>query len=189
MSRLGESTGPRTRDKVHLSDIYKILMRRLQPKRFTNGPMDMKRIEIGLLFENMLERALAEKFGTVRPGEVVSDEGVYMSPDGVNPIEGALEEYKSTYMSCRGGITEDVEVDGVTYQVCRDKFIHWVFQIMGYLKWLGVNVCILRVLFICGDYSKPITPQFISYRLTFTDEEIETNWSMLMSVATEEGIL
>lgn len=189
MQRLGHSSGPRS-DGLHLSSIYKILMQRIQPARFKkDSPMDMQRVEIGLLFENMLERALAEKFSTVRPGELFSDEGIAMSPDGVNPTEGVLEEYKATYMSSRGGIHEEVVVDGITYHVIRDKFQHWIYQICGYCKWLGVNGCILRVLFVCGDYNRPIAPQFKSYRLSFTDEEIERNWETLMLVAREEGLL
>jgi hypothetical protein len=195
---LGVSSGPRTRDVLHLSDIYKVLMQRLQPKRFdASKPMDMKRVEIGLLYETMLEQGLAEKYSTVRPGEIVGTminaQGhavpVYMSPDGVNPDLMAGEEYKATYMSSKDGITEDIEAGGVIYQVPRDKFVHWFVQCKGYAKWLEVNRFILRVLFLCGDYSYPIGPQFKSYSLEFTDEEIEDNWTMLRTVAIEEGLI
>lgn len=185
MDLIGQSTGPRTRGEgvVHLSDIYKVLMQRLQPKRFNNEkPMDMQRVQVGLLFESMLERALAERFGVSRPGEVISDEGIYMSPDGVNPTLCALEEYKATYMSCRNGVVDEDNQP-------LDKFVHWFIQIKGYLKWLGVNRCILRVLFLCGDYTQPIGPQFKSWSLTFTDEEINDNWTMLMNVAREEELI
>jgi hypothetical protein len=192
IDRLGASTGPRSRDKLHLSDIYKLLMQRLQPKRFDSSkPMDMRRVEMGLLFENMLERALMEKFGTVRPGEIVSEDGnnIYMSPDGVNPDLCAGEEYKCTYMSSSKGISEAVVVDGTTYHIPLDKFVHWFIQMKGYAKWLCVNRFILRVLFVCGDYSYPIQPQFISYDITFTDAEIDANWDELMQLARAEGLL
>lgn len=196
LAQMGEGgTAPRSTG-LHLSDVYKVLMKRLQPKRFDKRdaqgnpiPFDTQRVEIGLLFETMLERALAEKFATVRPGELFSDEGIAMSPDGLNPDAEALEEYKATYMSCRGGLYEIVEMEGREYQVVRDKFIHWFFQIKGYCKWLGVRKAILRVLWLAGDYSKPITPVFKSYALEFTDQEIEDNWQMLMTVAREEGLL
>lgn len=189
LQRLGKSDAPRSAG-LHLSSIYKVLMQRLQPARFGgNKPMDMQRVEIGLLFENMLERALAEKFSTVRPGEVFSDEGIAMSPDGVNPIEGSGEEYKATFMSSRDGLYEIVEVDGARHQIPRDKFVHWFVQMKGYAKWLGTRVFILRVLFICGDYSRPIQPQFKSYRIEFTEQEIEDNWAMLVQIAHEEGLL
>lgn len=185
MEELGRSTGPRTRGEgvVHLSDIYKVLMQRLQPKRFNNDrPMDMARVQVGLLFESMLEEALHRRFGVLRPGEVVSDEGIYMSPDGVNPTLVAMEEYKATYMSSAKGILdENGELS--------DKFVHWGIQIKGYLHWLGVNDCLLRVLFLAGDYSFPIGPQFKSWKLSYTDEEIDENWTMLVNVAVEEGLL
>jgi hypothetical protein len=185
MGEIGNSTGPRTRGTgiVHLSDIYKILMQRLQPKRFDNSrPMDMQRVQVGLLFESMLEEALQRRFGVSRPGEVISDEGIYMSPDGVNPTLLALEEYKATYMSSRHGIVDE---EGQPL----DKFVHWFVQIQGYLRWLGINDCLLRVLFLAGDYTHPIGPQFRSWKLSFTDEEIETNWQMLRNIAIEEGLI
>lgn len=195
IERLGQSSAPRS-GGLHLSTIIKTLMRRIQPRRFPKLDDGKEwtteattRVEIGLVFENMLEQGLAEKFGTVRPGEVFSDEGIAMSPDGVNPSEQALEEYKSTYMSSRDGLFETVVMEGVEYQVVRDKYLHWMYQIKGYCKWLGVRTAILRVLYLAGDYSKPITPQFKSYRLTFTDQEIEDNWQTLMNVAREEGLL
>lgn len=189
LARIGHSEGPRTTGVVHVSDIYKKLMKRLQPRRFTDAPMDMEKVEVGLLFETALEIAMRLKYGVVRPGEVISDEGIFMSPDGVNPTLGALEEYKSTYISSREGIVEAVEVNGATVQIFRDKFFHWGVQIKAYLKWLGVRSAILRVLFICGDYNRPISPQFKSYRLEFTDQEIENNWAMLIKVAREERLI
>jgi hypothetical protein len=185
MAEIGQSTGPRTRGVgiVHLSDIYKILMQRLQPKRFSNErPMDMTRVQVGLLFESMLEEALIRRFSVSRPGEVVSDEGIYMSPDGVNPTLLAGEEYKATYISSAKGITDE---DGQPL----DKFVHWFVQMKGYAKWLGVTRFILRVLFLAGDYSFPIGPQFKSWDITFTDEEIDENWTMLRNIGVEEGLI
>lgn len=158
LERLGQSEAPRS-EGLHLSSIYKVLMKRLQPKRFDKRdaagnplPFDKARIEIGLLFENVLEVALREKFATVRPGEIFSDEGIAMTPDGVNPTECAGEEYKSTALSCRSGIYEVVEVEGERYQIAHDKFIHFFIQMKGYAKWLGVTKFILTILFIYGDY-------------------------------------
>lgn len=184
VARMGYAAdSARTRDVLHLSDIYKRLMVRLQPKRFTGAPFENNpRVETGILFESILEEALARKFSTVRPGELVSPEGVYMSPDGVNPELGAMEEYKATYMSSRDGIVDE-------YGMPRQKYLHWFFQILGYAKWLDTRVAMLRVLYLAGDYSKPITPQFRSYRINMTDEDVDQNWAMLMQVAREEGLL
>lgn len=212
IERLGDSSlewptppviTPRTRGVVHLSDIYKILMQRREPERFcSDRPMDMKRIELGLLFETALERVLAAKFATTRPGEIITPEGIHMTPDGVNPTLDAGEEYKATYMSCSQGVSEPVFINGRPTDAPLPKFYHWFVQMMGYAKWLYTNLFILRVLFVRGDYkylkvvdengferSVPNEPLFKSYRCEFTDEEIETNWALLMGIAREEGLL
>lgn len=179
---LGHSTGPRSAG-LHLSTIYGRLLERLHPKKYDRSkPMDMRRIEIGLIFENMLERGLAEKFATVRPGEVISDEGIAMSPDGVNPDLVAGEEYKATFKSCRHGLVDE-------YGMPLPQFLGWFLQMKGYAKWLGVRRFILRVLFLNGDYSQPLTPQFRCFDIEFSDEEVEENWTMLMNFAKKEGML
>lgn len=190
IARLGQSSsvGIRTLGVVHLSDIYGSLMKRLQPDRF-NQPMDtiaFTRMETGIAFENMLERGLAEKYATVRPGEIISTEGVYMSPDGINPTLDAGEEYKCTWMSSRSkGSTPYTDEEGKP----SEKFIHWFFQMMGYAKWLGTERFLLRVLHVNGDYTYPLTPLFITHLIEFTESEIDENWSMLMNHARSEGIL
>lgn len=225
IERLGTSDSVRSTG-LHLSTIYKVLMKRLFPKRFDKRdaqgnplPFDTRRVSVGLMFENMLERGLAEKDATVRPGEVFSDEGIAMSPDGVNPTENAGEEYKSTSLSCREGIYEEIDVEGVTYHIPRDKFVHYFIQMKGYAKWLGVTKFILTVLFIYGDYKwheepdcystgpcsrgdfcatsgkkrselkYPCGPVFKRYVIDFTQDEIDQNWDMLINIAREEGLL
>src|SRR3990167_4774310 len=89
MEQLGKSAAPRS-EGLPLSTIYGDLMSQLQPERFDKSkPFDKNRIEMGLIFENAIEPALAAKFATIRPGEIVSPEGVVMTPDGVNPLLAA----------------------------------------------------------------------------------------------------
>lgn len=187
IARLGQSTGDRTRDVLHLSDIYKVLMMQLQPKRFTGGPFDNEKVEAGLVFETMLERGLAEKFATMRPGELVSDEGVYMTPDGVNPTDACGEEYKCTWMSSRNknGTTPYTDEYGMPNM----KFLHWFIQMKGYAKWLGTDTFLLRVFHVNGDYEHPYKPQFLTHRVRFTEQEIEENWRVLMNVARGAKLL
>lgn len=182
IASLGHSTGVRA-PGVHLSEIYGDLLTKLFPKKYDRTkPMDMIRIETGLVFENVLERGLAEKFATVRPGEIFSDEGIAMSPDGVNPTLCAGEEYKATWKSCRYGLTDE-------YGMPLPQFIGWFIQIKGYAKWLMVRRYLLRVLFVNGDYSQPLSPKFLTWDIMFTDDEIEENWTMLMNHRKEMGIV
>lgn len=195
IARMGYATNStRTRNVLHLSDIYKRLMVRLQPKRFSLDPFtNSPRVETGILFETILEEALARKFSTVRPGELVSPEGVYMSPDGVNPDACAGEEYKATWMTSRHGVVDE-------YGMPLPKFLHWFFQMMGYAKHLECDEFLLRVLFVNGNYNRSgklkdgspdpdAQPSFKTYRCQFTQREINENWTMLMNVAREEGLL
>lgn len=191
LERLGQSEGPRTTDRLHLSDIYKRLMEQLQPKRFNNAsPMDLRKIETGLLFERMLERSLADKFATYRPGELVSPEGIYMSPDGVNLTENCGEEYKCTWMSsrprpgCRSPYTDE-------YGMPNEKYLHWFLQMKGYAKWLGTDTFLLRALHINGDYPRDhkYSPEFVTHRVRFTEGELDENWNTLTGFARREGML
>jgi len=187
IGRLGQSTGDRSTG-LHLSQIYGSLMKQLQPKRFTGGPFNHTKVETGLVFENMLERGLTEKFATVRPGELFSDEGIAMSPDGINPELDCGEEYKCTWMSSsrkHGGTSPYTDANGEP----SDKYLHWFLQMKGYAKWLGTRSFLLRALHVNGDYSYPMGPQFMSHRIEFTDGEVDENWSMLMNHARSEGML
>ena len=137
IQRLGQSSPGRSTGVLHLSDIYGSLMRRLQPKRFDRRgkdgkrvPMDLVKVESGLVFENMLEKSLAEKFATARVGEIISAEGIRMTPDGWNPTDLCLEEYRYAWMSsrvregCRTPYTDE-------HGMFNEKFVHWSMQIKG----------------------------------------------------------
>lgn len=185
IARIGESATSKTRSAgLHVSEIYGRLMARLEPKKY-GKPIDAEarlRMEVGILFENMLEQGLREKYATTRVGEVVSPEGIILSPDGVNPTLCRGEEYKATFKSCRDGLVDD---DGAPYL----KFLAWFIQMKAYAKWLYLSDWILRVFFIAGDYNRPLLPQFRTYYISFSDEEIDDNWEMLLRIAREEGLL
>jgi hypothetical protein len=192
VARLGESSTERTRGVLHLSEIYKSLMVRLQPKRFGgNKPFDTRKVETGLIFENVLEQGLREKFATQRVGEIVSDEGVWMTPDGVNPTEACGEEYKCTWMSSR--LHEGTTPYTDEYGMPTPKFLHWFFQMKGYAKWLQTDTFLLRVLHINGDYERlpgiGYQPTFMTHRIRFSEQEIEDNWTMLMNHARDEKMM
>jgi hypothetical protein len=184
LALMGQSSGPRTRDRLHVSDIYKSINKELDPKRFSDddGP-NLEKMEVGLLFESILEEALARKYGTFRPGEVEVD-GVVMSPDGLNLTDGALEEFKCTWMSSRHGLTD-------IYGYPLQKFQHWFWQMKAYCFALGCDKAILTVLFVNGDYDRAngMNPQLKRYRIEFMDDELTENWQMLVDHAREKGML
>lgn len=185
IARLGQSGSHGSRSEgLHVSEIYKRLMTRIEPQKY-GKPIDdeaRRRMEIGIVFENVLEQGLAEKYGVARVGELVSPEGIILSPDGVNPELIAGEEYKATFKTCRHGITDE---NGQPLPA----FVVWFIQMKAYAKWLELLDWLLRVLFICGDYSRPISPQFHTYKVCFTQDEVDENWEMLLNVARQEGLL
>ncbi len=186
---LGLSTGPRGTG-LHVSDIYNDLYARLEPDRYGGkGGPDPLRLEAGLGFESELEamleagikRRLVRQLGR-RPGELVSDEGILMSPDLIL-FNGDLRvgEIKLTWMSCAEMPMEEATAFPV-------KFRKWQCQIMSYCRLIGTNKARLIGFFVNGDY-RPPTPKLLAWDIEFTDQEIRDNWTMLINHAKHMGVL
>ena len=102
---LFEESEPR-QPGTHLSDVIKSLEiksgLRPNPK---GGFNDMElTAEIGLLWERVLGKVMAEKYA-VRPPQICED-GIWMSPDGIGEdpdgkVPMVLEEYKAAWKSTR----------------------------------------------------------------------------------------
>lgn len=159
---------------LHVSDIYRALERELdEKKKAWPGGVSLY-AETGFLFEEALEVAFRQRTGTdYRVGEIIKD-GVIMSPDGVNVAAWELEEYKCTWTSSNKPI-------GSRWA--------WLTQIKSYLYGLDMCVCLLRVLYICGNYRDIRGPQYMEYRLEFDPVELETNWKMLIDYAHSREML
>lgn len=159
----------RSRDKLHVSDIYTNISNRLHHKSSKNPTSEMMSNElfkqVGFLFEIALSNAFGENLG-IRPGEIERD-GIVGSPDGINFMSGRLEEYKVTWKSSNNSPEDNWR---------------WMTQIKAYLKLTGLSECLLRVLYVMGNY-KGSGPQYREYLLSFTEEEIEENWEMLVTHA------
>ena len=105
-----------------------------------------------------------------RIGEVIKD-GIIMSPDGlgVDPdgdVSGVnLEEYKLTWKSIKSHP--------------KDNW-NYMTQIQCYLNGVGLNCCIMRIIYIMGDYkgSGPVYKKFV---FEFDDYELEENWQMILN--------
>ncbi len=160
----------RSLNRVHLSDIYTDMEKEMDPKRVKESGNDLY-WETGFLFEEAQGVALGDRLG-VRLGEVELD-GIVMSPDGVDWANGRLEEYKCTWKSVK------TSPDGVW---------KWMVQTKGYCKVLGFTEVLFRVLYLMGDY-KGSGPQYKEFLITFTPEEINTNWEMVVGHAKRKGWL
>jgi hypothetical protein len=132
------------------------------------------RISIGLAWEEYyISEVLGPLMGVVdHPGELEVD-GIYMSPDGesiatvfMDKMISVIHEVKATYKSTK-------TVGDLSSQWM------WLAQVMAYCKGARTTVAMLHVLFLCGDYKYPITPQVRCWKVEFTEEEINQNWDLL----------
>lgn len=160
---------------LHVSAIIKDILIAMNRARYGDEvtPTVRRRWEVGFLWEEVLSAALARrharKSGTLLLQQEIEFEGVFMTPDAVNIRRWLLEEFKATWKSS-------------AHDIQGAEFFHWRIQIMAYLYALGMTKCILRVLFINGDYrgSGPIAR---AWALRFTPRELAENWMMLSAHA------
>lgn len=177
---------------LHMSDIYGALYKELDPKRFDKKdkvtgkplPFDLKRMELGTTFEELLEPVLARRLrGSRRPGEFTTEEGIIYSPDHLfmmdDDSEPILGEFKLTWMSGKGCPHDP-------------KFDKWMCQIKAYLYHLGLKRARLYAFFVNGgidhDYMEH-QPEFHAWDLVFRQMELDANWNMLKRFAIKRGIL
>lgn len=123
--------------------------------------------EIGLLWERVLSRAMADKYA-MRPPQIQKD-GIWMAPDGIGPdpkgeVPMVVEEYKATWKSTKWCPTEN---------------INYMIQAKSYCHALDTNVVVFRIFYIMGDY-RGSGPTYRVARIVFTDHELRLNWEMIL---------
>lgn len=175
--------GPKRSKGLHLSEVISSIDKALNISGYGSkhrDPDDDPELlfEMGFLWEEVLETALGLR-EVERPGEYVCD-GIACSPDGIiyekrrgrdaepRPV---IEEYKCTWKSCRGGV-----------QAIQDNW-RWMTQIKAYCFVVGAVKARLRVLYVNGDYSRPMRPAYQAYELRFSPEELLETWTMIRSHA------
>ncbi len=179
---------PRSTDTVHLTDVMKSLEEDLDIGYKGDGFQDkFLTMEIGFWWEDVLEFAFGER-SAIRVGEVECD-GIVGSPDGVNTNPGwidddgivliepsdklILEEYKCTWKSARSGL---------------NNVWKYMTQTKSYCHMVGTNVVIFKVCYLMGFY-KGDGPVYREAYITYTDEELENNWNMIITHAKEKGMI
>jgi hypothetical protein len=152
---------------LHLSDVIRDLEKALGTDRSGSG-WDMDPTwNTGLLWEEVLSTAYRDHM-IIRVGEVVKD-GIIMTPDGLNIDTYELEEYKATWKSSKNKPWDNNK---------------WMWQVKAYCLALDTLVCVMRVLYVVGDY-KGSGPQYVCCRLQFTELELAENWQMLVNHSRE----
>lgn len=129
------------------------------------------------------------------PGELCVD-GVYMTPDGesVDVIltdHGsrhvfALHEVKTTSKSIKTVAPRLVTGD-MNDPADLETQLMWLWQVLAYCKGMKTLLAYLHVLFLYGDYTYPMRPRLLCWRLQFTQEEVDYNWSLLTDYVRERS--
>lgn len=147
------------------------------------------RMLVGLAWdEYYIPRILGPQGVLSHPGEVCIDD-VYGTPDGesISVIITSnlgnrlvVHEIKATWKSVN---TVTDEKGNITLN---ESTWMWMAQIKAYCKALKTLHARLHVLFICGDYSRPIRPTLgpvanepSCWEIEFTQKEVDDNWALL----------
>lgn len=162
---------PEYGDDLGLTDIREI-----------TDPVACLRISIGLAWEAWYIPHILSAEGVVdHPGEMCVD-GIFMTHDGesldviITPASATpkgvipvlrIHEIKATYKSLN--TVKDIH-----------KQFMWLAQIKAYCKGAKTRYAKLHVLFLCGDYKMPIKPQLLCWDISFTQEEIDKNWELMV---------
>jgi hypothetical protein len=178
-TELGEVVGSgveRSRDhRPHLTEVIKYI-ESMTGKGYRDDGVWQRVLmfECGFMWEEVIEEALSKRYGgeLIRPGEVELDE-VVGSPDGVRVVDGewVVHEYKFTWKSARRPIDND-------------NAWYYLTQLKSYCYMLGASKAVLHVLYINGDY-KTERPCYREYEIEFSEEELESNWVMIVNAAKD----
>lgn len=109
-----------------------------------------------------------------------------MTPDGesldtivkCNALHSRIHEVKCTYKS-----TNTV---GETAEELAKQWM-WMAQLKGYCRAAETCYAKLHVLFVCGDYKFPISPQLKVYEIEFSEQELEENWQLMIEAKSHYG--
>ena len=148
----------------HVTDILYDLMERSglvkASKPLTDdNPDGLLRATVGFAWEDIVGDILGRRAQILSQARVERD-GIIGSIDGLDAKSGLIEEWKATWMS---------------EATAWERNFRWLAQIKAYLACTGMDTAILRVLHV-SPY-----PRSRSYRLTFTQNEIDENWLMLLN--------
>lgn len=165
---------------VHLSGIIKYILQTgglLQADEFgADMPLAMC---VGMAWEAFIVQLWPDFIW--QPGEVTRD-GIIGSPDGITG--DCLEEVKATWMSR----LEKSETKGVTPPPRKiTDMKRWMLQLAGYCYMMGLTRARMHVLWVMGDY-RGSGPQYFTYLLEFTRQELERTWRNMILKNIEGAI-
>lgn len=160
---------------LHLSTILESMELDLGVKR--DNKWDKNALfTAGFLWERLLKFVILKQrydSGALIPVGEHFEDGIYLTPDGMDIEDWVHEEWKATYKSLRHDPHE--------------YYRYW-WQIKAGCYVLGTNKARLRVWFINGDY-RGSGPQWGSWDAEFTDRELRENWQAILNHAKKKEML
>lgn len=210
--RIGESSGVRA-EGLHASTIYGDYYQDAEPERFKRGSLPPPLLlETGLIIESMFEEGLTRRFlanpqnneQIERPGEFTATghfDGhpytIHYNPD-LLIFNGVLRlgEIKATWLSSKipgewiaspEAITEHIE--DIREAFANPKLNKYWSQMLLYMKFLKTRFGRLYVFFIAGNYDRPFISQLIAIDVEFSQDEIDTEFAVLMYHAISKKMI
>jgi hypothetical protein len=150
------------------------------------GPVQKARMSIGLAWEAWYVKTQLPHV-VHQPGEM-QVEGIYMTHDGESLETVIVESREQTVLALHEVKTTSKSINtvGALPENAMKSQWMWLSQTKGYLKGLMENYrltyvppAFIHVLFLCGDYSYPISQVPLIYRLQFTEAEVDDNWDII----------
>lgn len=162
---------------LHLTDIIRSIMEESGMSKSTGGgvwkPASLTlAAEVGFLWEDLLSLALKSRLPNRIEGLI--HEGIHMSPDGIDVDKWWLYDYKVAWAS-----SARLPVDNWK----------WMAQMMGYCEGLDMRTVIMPVLYLNGNYRDRREPEFLTWKIEFTTQEVKDNWRMIINHAKAKGWL
>lgn len=193
--RMGENRAP----GLHLSSIVKEMRRAAKLPEGIEGEQDGVRMQLGFCFEHALmlcannpgmsftvalehsyRRWMVQVWDGVVTQVTGEQDGIHMTPDGLDCNEGILHSYKLTWRSKRKAISKDE---------FEEHFWPWLVAEKGYAWHWGVDTVRFFIGWVNGDYSykKGGGPSIEVYDCVFTEEELRENWAAVLRYKAAMG--
>ena len=147
---------------VHISDLITDLVLRV-PSLAKSIDSDQETLE-SMFFMGLVWEDVVGDYTGWKPVPL-EREGILLSVDYLDPVNGRIDECKFTWKSLW------------KFDI-RDQW-RWMTQVKGYCYGWGVRKARVWCCHINGDY-RPPSPRVIAYDLEFTDQELGENWEMLV---------
>lgn len=154
----------------------------------------MLRMMVGCAWEAEVLKRSPHLFG--HPGECSVD-GVAMSPDAVSwestgvPVVTRGLKYTRRHSDPWEGKwrVHEIKATWKSSRVSPEDLWAYLTQVKAYCKGMGTTSACLHVLFICGNYMRPIVPEYRIWNIEFTQQEVDEGWEMLTGYARSQGKL